>query len=453
MKYLKISSLLVLSLLLFAPAAQADVECELASESYDLRAESLHEMLGTLEVRCEWEADDFVTTHPTNIPMFDLEIAFSADVTNPDDMQPYLEFKGEAVATADAGTASTGKVTEVMPDDIGSDDIEWDDVRLPIAGAFGTPATNWAEDQDWDGAAGGSGEFWIKGVYLDATSSDIHDEITASIDMSVSGVLDTGEDFDADRDRVDLADIDLGMKLSFTDKNDKGKPGKPNACNPDKFTIAVDVEEGYRSAWEVENDILLSLSSGTMKDLSKTGTSGQLTDTVEGDAGELIYEVEDTRTDDTSSLMIEITPEVGEEGDDITLSAEFLPMRRSDEDFEVSDELVVGTYAACKGESLFFPYVTSDSGWFTGIAVINDSKVDGSCSLNWGNIDLDEDEMEALSTIDVDSKEFTVVHVSVANADYSGSLGMQCTFKEAHGFVFLSEGVQHIGQSYVVHGE
>ena len=38
MKYVKLSSLLVLSLLLFAPAAQADVECELESESYDLRA-------------------------------------------------------------------------------------------------------------------------------------------------------------------------------------------------------------------------------------------------------------------------------------------------------------------------------------------------------------------------------------------------------------------------------
>ena len=96
-------------------------------------------MLGTLEVRCEWEQDDFVTTHATNIPMFDLEIAFSADVTNPDDMQPYLEFKGVAGPTDDADDPSTGKVTKEYPDDIGSDDIEWDGVRLPIAGAFGTP--------------------------------------------------------------------------------------------------------------------------------------------------------------------------------------------------------------------------------------------------------------------------------------------------------------------------
>ena len=68
--------------------------------------------------------------------------------------------------------------------------------------------------------------------------------------MSVSNVLAEDEDFESDRDRVDVADIDVGMELSFTDKNDKGEPGKPNACNPDKFTIAVDVEEGYRSAWD-----------------------------------------------------------------------------------------------------------------------------------------------------------------------------------------------------------
>ena len=114
---------------------------------------------------------------------------------------------------------------------------------------------------------------------------------------------------------------------------------------------------------------------------------------------------------------------------------------------------MVGTYAACAGESLFFPYVTSDSGWYTGIAVINDSDVDGTCSLNWGNLDLEDDDMDALSTVKVKDKDYTVVDVNEMNADYSGSLGMQCTFKGAHGFVFLSEGVQHIGQSYVVHGE
>ena len=46
MKYLKISSLLVLSLLLFVPAALADVECELRPNSQRIRMESENEELG-----------------------------------------------------------------------------------------------------------------------------------------------------------------------------------------------------------------------------------------------------------------------------------------------------------------------------------------------------------------------------------------------------------------------
>ena len=290
-------------------------------------------------------------------------------------MQPYLEFTGSA-----DGMGGATATTKVMPDDIGSDDIEWDDVAFPFANAAATPATTWANG-DWEGQT--SGEFWIKGVYLDASGGD--DEVTASIRMTVpSASLGTDAEFDSDRDEVDVADIDAGMELSFTDKHDNGKPGKPNACNPAKFTIAVDVEEGYRSAWMAQNDILLSLSSGSMKDLAKTGVTGALEDTEEGAAGELIYEVTNTRGDNTAALMIEITPAVGEEGDDITLSAEFLPERRSGEEFSVSDELVVGTYAACKGEACSSRSSPACRGGTPASLVVNNSNVDGSCVAELG---------------------------------------------------------------------
>ena len=137
---------------------------------------------------------------------------------------------------------------------------------------------------------------------------------------------------------------------------------------------------------------------------------------------------------------------MGGEGD-ITLSAMFLPMRASDESFIKSAELVVGSFDVCKGDGLFFPFVTTMTGWDTGIVVVNDSKVDGSCSLNWGNMDLDDDEMAALSTIDVDGKDHTAFLVSMQrSADYSGSLGVQCTFSGATGYVFLSDAANGIGQ-------
>ena len=66
MKFLKISSLLVLSLLLFAPAALADVECELRPNSQRIRVESENEMLGAIRVRCTWEEDDIVAADGVN---------------------------------------------------------------------------------------------------------------------------------------------------------------------------------------------------------------------------------------------------------------------------------------------------------------------------------------------------------------------------------------------------
>ena len=53
MKYLKISSLLVLSLLLFAPAALADVECEVLQPFPVIRAESHDgEKVDDVGIRC-----------------------------------------------------------------------------------------------------------------------------------------------------------------------------------------------------------------------------------------------------------------------------------------------------------------------------------------------------------------------------------------------------------------
>ena len=56
MKYLKISSLLVLSLLLFVPQALADVECEVDFSNQRLRMESQHEMVDDIEVTCRLDA-------------------------------------------------------------------------------------------------------------------------------------------------------------------------------------------------------------------------------------------------------------------------------------------------------------------------------------------------------------------------------------------------------------
>ena len=200
-------------------------------------------------------------------------------------------------------------------------------------------------------------------------------------------------------------------------------------------------------AWDTSNDIKLMTSSGKIS----AKDSGIFDVTDEGGAGELIIDVTPTTSGDTGTLAITFEPAAGTVGDDITLSAMILPARRSDESFATSATLVVGSFSACEGDSLFFPFVTSMSGWDTGIVVVNDSKVDGSCSLNWGNMDLDDDEMEALSTIDVESKDHMAFLVSAQRgADYSGSVNVACSFSGATGYVFLSDSANGIGQGYLV---
>ena len=438
MKYLKISSLLVLSLLLFAPSALAEIKCEVKRENERILVESMSAMLESLELECSWAATDFAADDSaTDQGITEIELTFSEDLANKDNNPPMLKMK-DPTATATTTQTAVDAIddVEVTATEAGGDTVRWEDVQFP---------------GDWDVTAisgNTTTSIWITNVMVDATGADEGDEVTVDYQLEFDNA-DSSADIDADGS-VRVARIDQGIDAEL---EKDAKVTDINSCNPAKFKVKVMLTEGWSSAWDGTTDISFMIPDGKITGPATVGTL--LERETSRDANVLIYSV--TAKDGESSepiIELEITPTAGGDvGDNLDVSVMFLPTTVRGPAFKTSAEVTVGTYTPCKGESLFFPYVTSDSGWFTGIAVINDSKVDGSCSLNWGNMDLDEDEMEALSRIDVDSKDFTVVHVSEANADYSGSLGMQCTFKEAHGFVFLSEGVQHIGQSYVVEGK
>ena len=267
---------------------------------------------------------------------------------------------------------------------------------------------------------------------------------------NVANALATGVTFKSDRDRVDIADVDPGIEeLVFTPKAKMGKPGAPNACNPVKYMIEVDVEEGFRGAWGVGNDIVLSLSSGSMKDVSAAGPLE--VDTRSSEADVLIYEVTDSGSRQTASLKIEITPVVGEKDDEITLSAEFDPRRGMDEEFVVSDTLVVGTYGACEGDRLLFPFLSNMSGFDSGVALINNSDGKGECVLSWdGKVEEDYADVQERDKMDVDAKSQTVFILSTANPGFQGLLSVVCEFKDAWGYAFITDTLSGSGaQGYV----
>ena len=449
MKYMKLSSLLVLSLLLFVPGAMAQVNCVVRPSNQRIRMESKMEKLDNLTVRCTLTAATDITGSASSTSllaarrtaeesMFDLELEFTGDLANDDGadakMPVTLVLMDDAASTANPPVAATAEV-DVMgnrtPAPVGTiddDTVYWEDVLFP---------------GEWDGT---TETFMVAGLYVNANSVD-DDRLEVRLDMAGYNLA-TDVLLDTDNDPVSIARIDQALDLSLTGSQ---KAQTFNTCEPGKKTINVTLEEGHRMTWTDDNDIKLMTSSGsiTAKDV---GTIFDVTD--EGGAGELVIDVTPTESDDSASLAIEFSPAAGGDvGDDITLSAMILPVRRTKESFVYSATLVVGSYSACTGEKLFFPFVTTNSGWDTGIAVINDSEVDGSCTLNWGNLGLDEDEMEALSTIDVKSKKFTVFQVSdQRGADHAGSLGVQCTFSEAHGYIFLYDSANMTGQGYIIEG-
>ena len=127
-----------------------------------------------------------------------------------------------------------------------------------------------------------------------------------------------------------------------------------------------------------------------------------------------------------------------------------LPMWRSDESFVVSSTLVVGTYAACTGDTLVFPFISNSSGFDTGIALINNSKVDGSCVLSWDGKVLDDEDVQSRDRKDVDAKDQTVFVLSMENAGFQGLLSVACTFSDAYGYAFITDTQERSGaQGYV----
>jgi hypothetical protein len=452
MKYLKISSLLVLSLLLFAPAAQAVMECNLNTNLQEIRMESEAEEVKDLTVTCTWGSGDFTDTEApsgetaaTGGTTFNLELDFNgmvAEDTMDDEQMPTLWLRDtEGGATNADDNAALDHVDDdgfrspAPMGEVSGGSVLWTDVTFP------------AEWDALDGASTGTNSFTIANLFVDATSVD-NDRLKATIvltDAEGAANIDT-------EDESDVARVKQALDLELGNEQDAEKF---NACEPGGKVISVNIMEGFRRAWRsnaMTNDIMLMTSSGKISVDEDDTPVGALDVTEEGDGDTLIIDVSgamDSR-DDSDELMIKFEPAMGGEGN-ITLSAMLLPMRRTSESFMTSAELIVGSFDVCKGDGLFFPFVTTMSGWDTGVVVSNDSKVDGSCSLNWGNMDLDDDEMEALSTIDVDSKDFMSFLVSMQRgADYSGSVGVQCTFSGVTGYVFLSDTANNIGQGYLV---
>ena len=83
------------------------------------------------------------------------------------------------------------------------------------------------------------------------------------------------------------------------------------------------------------------------------------------------------------------------------------------------------------------------SGFDTGVVLVNDSKVDGECSLFWDGVMLTNDDDEVVvadrDMMDVDSKEQTAFILSMQNGDFQGLLSVECSFSDAYGYAYITD--------------
>ena len=444
MKYLKISSLLVLSLLLFAPAALADVECELRPNSQRIRMESENEELGAIMIRCTSDAASDITATTTiggNESTFDLEVQFEGNLSNDDDMAPTLWLVDVTDPTeARDATVAEGVTTERAHDAMGNrlpapmaemdaDTAVWENIEFP---------DTWDSDTE---------SFTIAMVYIDVTSvSD--DRLQATIEMDAAN-LDGDNVLTSDNEPVSIARVDQALNLEIAEGSEANDA--INACVPGSFDIKVTLEEGFRGAWMDSNDILLTTSSGKIS----ADDSGIFDVTGEGDADELIIDVTSTPSTDTADLTITFEPASGAVGDDLTLSAMLLPerVRGTNESFVVSSTLVVGSFDACTGDTLTFPFISNMGGFDTGVVLVNDSKVDGECSLFWDGVMLTNDDDEVVvadrDVMDVASKDQTAFILSMQNGGFQGLLSAECSFSSAYGYAYITDTAGTGAQGYL----
>ena len=114
---------------------------------------------------------------------------------------------------------------------------------------------------------------------------------------------------------------------------------------------------------------------------------------------------------------------------------------------------MVGTYDACKGDMLTFPFISNSNPFNTGIAIVNTSEHDGECELRWDGMKAKVGQTK--DVIDVDGMETSTFILSETNASFQGFLKAMCTFGAAYGYAYITDysDARSGAQGYVVMGE
>ena len=485
-----LSTLLVCALAVaFSGVAQAQECIVRAASSNMVRAEGLTEVVGDINVRCRPpQAGEGFGFDADAVPeTFTLTVALNSNITNTinddrevavadstaTDYNAYLNggivLSAVELTTAN-GSLGTGEVDSAafgageLSDD--GTEIEW------------TVTAYDADDANADGGANLGGKNFgfsltISGIRANAAAVGDGEDITANVLVGGTAVNEAP---------IKVADVTTGLAVEVD-------AAEGAQCNDGEMTATITIEEGFASAigandsFEVTftgipEGVTVTVPKAVMVDADAAGadfalerttgrTSGADDDgileiSVSG-AGQVIYKVvgipddPDTMDDETADTTDDSKNEESAElaitfewdGGDVGLGSAMVYVSYNPTSNEGTDTYAVGgadmpRFTESPGNTvleiddctskLFYPYVTSNSGYDTGIVVSNTSAAAGSCTATYSGAGAPDD---AVDVGEVMPGMQAVFLVSSHVQDFSGYLTVNCTTQEASGFAHV----------------
>ena len=487
---------LLAAIVLSSSVAWAQV-CQATSDSNEVRAEGITEMVGTITLDCVVGTDPvFALSESTKLK---INIKLNTDITNAVGGDGMVNTVGEPGEAIPADVNYDGGAIAVYATDQGGNSpvtgaVEFDDFELSNDGTDMTVEVTAIQANLNTTVAANGFKLIVGGIRANASRVGHKEDIEATV--SLDGVV-------ARRSPSKVADVTTGLEVEVTRQDGlmcqlpgerstdematiEIKEGFDDAIGnmyqlaltftqvPDGAMILLEEEitgaqtAGADTADTADDDEFLTVAlvtagrgSGSTRIRSGANSGKYMVDLSPTGTGAVVYTVTnpsasvDTLPDlNVYSVWEEGAVATGKAGVNVSYSPVLsLASGTIPRYMENSDSPEVLRVDSCD-TSMMFPFLTNQAGYDTGVALTNPTKVDGSCSIELvanGRAAMTESmPIEAMSTI--------VFILSGMAAGFQGHAEASCSFTGGSAFVFISNGFQQMGgttaaQGYVVKAE
>ena len=456
-------------LVLFAVAgsgvAQAQ-ECIARGSSVMVRAEGITEAIGTVELACQ---------EPSGLGF-----------GSPEVLEITVELNTAITSVIDNDRVVAGLTYTEIDGAVGTDDIEDDDFEEP-AGVDAAAATL-SDDGTaitWKiysatldlGPTGDDGfQVTIGGIKANASMMGDGEDVTAVVSVQGAAVH-SGS--------LKVADVTTGLLVEV-------EAADVLQCDTDieSETATIKLQEGYVNSITVDNDLMVSFTGipegvtvivpGTVAAVDTVDIGLELQNdprvsgvTVDDEgrnivdlsasgSGAVVYDVtgtDDTLAEESVDLPVTFKWEAGDVVDSGEVDVSFHPVSTMGGDTYSVNGAPPERYVASGSShtvidvspcltTLLFPFVTNQHMFDTGVVITNASEQSGSCTVQYSGANAPED----MTSQPIAEGAQWIGLASTVAPTFQGYITATCSFRDAHGFAFLTDGyggTPTLAQSYL----